>query len=319
MWSCNAFGGFGPALFVVLLTMYPAEAKPISYEIDGETYTYESNDRAQIEIARQRINAANAADEARERARAELASSPLVKFFGSPIQTEAAAAEAELRRILAVTVSETTAADRAPPTQATRKKIPGEPPDTSGDPVEGVDRARKPTLAGTPPRHPEQNPSRADVVGEQAGKPAPDTLSHHATPRRPQIVREERANTPKHVGATATAEEARAELIALFRARALAEEQRRLETGSRDPSTRPAELPYQPSEAFTSASAPAAGPRPGLTPVSTGSATHKDVNTSKPEPGAMQPATGPRQAPAAATSAPSRGLCTMTFGLLPGC
>jgi hypothetical protein len=78
----------------------PAEAKIMRYEISGQVYSYNTKSRAQIEAARVRIDSANRADELREQARAERESNILVRLFGSPTQSAAAQAEAELQRIL---------------------------------------------------------------------------------------------------------------------------------------------------------------------------------------------------------------------------
>jgi hypothetical protein len=74
-----------------------AEAKRAEYEINGTTYTYSTKNRAQVELARRRIEAANRAAEIKARAAAEVASNPLVRLFGSRIQAEVPAAEAELK------------------------------------------------------------------------------------------------------------------------------------------------------------------------------------------------------------------------------
>jgi len=78
-----------------------AEARKISYEINGQRYTYESSDPRQVAAARKRIEAANAADAARAKAEAERAANPLVGIFGSQVQREAAEAKARLEQLLA--------------------------------------------------------------------------------------------------------------------------------------------------------------------------------------------------------------------------
>src|SRR5215210_7956087 len=78
----------------------PVEARVVRYEIDGKVYAYETKDRQQVERARQRIGAANAAYIARVRADAELVSNPLLKIVGSRAQSEAAAAEARLQQVM---------------------------------------------------------------------------------------------------------------------------------------------------------------------------------------------------------------------------
>ena len=73
----------------------------VRYEVNGQRFLFSTKDRAQFELARQRINAANAAVAARAKANAELAANPLVRAFGSQSQNEAKAAEANLARVLA--------------------------------------------------------------------------------------------------------------------------------------------------------------------------------------------------------------------------
>src|SRR5215203_7310162 len=82
----------------VALGVSVAEAKMVRYEVNGQRFSYSTGDRAQFELARQRINAANAAVAARAKANAELAANPLVRAFGSQSQNEAKAAEANLTR-----------------------------------------------------------------------------------------------------------------------------------------------------------------------------------------------------------------------------
>jgi len=85
----------------VALGVSVAEAKMVRYEVNGQRFSYSTGDRAQFELARQRINAANAAVAARAKANAELAANPLVRAFGSQSQNEAKAAEANLSQVFA--------------------------------------------------------------------------------------------------------------------------------------------------------------------------------------------------------------------------
>ena len=77
-----------------------AEAKLIRYEINGQRYSYSTNNRQQVKEARQRIDAAAVAAAAKARAEAEAAANPLVKLFGSPVQRDAAEAQARLQQIM---------------------------------------------------------------------------------------------------------------------------------------------------------------------------------------------------------------------------
>ena len=72
----------------------------IRYEINGQRYSYNTNNREQVEEARRRLAAANAAYAAWLKAEAERASNPLARVLGSPTQREATAAQARLRHVL---------------------------------------------------------------------------------------------------------------------------------------------------------------------------------------------------------------------------
>jgi hypothetical protein len=90
----------GVAALVLGIMPGRVEARVVRYEINGKVYSYETTDRQQVERARQRIEAANAADAAKARADAELVSNPLLKIVGSPAQREAAAAQARLQQLM---------------------------------------------------------------------------------------------------------------------------------------------------------------------------------------------------------------------------
>jgi hypothetical protein len=77
-----------------------AEAKLIRYEIDGQSYSYSTNNIQQTKEARRRIEAAAAAGAAKTRAAAEAAGNPWVKIFGSPVQREAADAQARVKQLV---------------------------------------------------------------------------------------------------------------------------------------------------------------------------------------------------------------------------
>jgi hypothetical protein len=77
------------------------EAKTVFYEINGQRYSYDTNNRQQTATARKRIEAAKSAEAATAQAAAERASNPLVAIFGSQTQREAAAAQAQLQQVIA--------------------------------------------------------------------------------------------------------------------------------------------------------------------------------------------------------------------------
>ena len=229
MSSCNSVGALGVVLSLLLFAHTGAEAKRISYEIDGQTYDYDSDDREQVEIARERITAANAADEARERASAERAAQPLVKIFGSQIQTEATLAEAELKRVLAATAP--AIAERAAAVQPATKTNPRPLRSRAKEVVAGGaggSPASMPTGTFRDGRSERQLAARA-TAPEETRPPEQYAVSRQAEPRGIDVARQEPPKRSTDVAAGASPEEDRARLIALFKARALAEEQRRLE------------------------------------------------------------------------------------------
>src|SRR5215212_4403097 len=91
------------AATLLLLASGTAQGRRLSYEIDGVIYTYETRNREEALMARDRMAAASSAAEARARAKAETASNPFAKIFGSETQRLAIEAEAELERTLAIT------------------------------------------------------------------------------------------------------------------------------------------------------------------------------------------------------------------------
>jgi hypothetical protein len=77
-----------------------AEATMVSYEVEGQRFSYSTKDREQVAVARQRMNAAKNAAAARAKADDERTTNPLVGLFGSPTQNEAKTAEAQLHEAL---------------------------------------------------------------------------------------------------------------------------------------------------------------------------------------------------------------------------
>ena len=77
-----------------------AEAKLVRYEVNGQQYSYSTNNRQQTREARGRIEAAKAAESAKVRAEAEAAANPLVRIFGSTTQREATEAQVRAQQVL---------------------------------------------------------------------------------------------------------------------------------------------------------------------------------------------------------------------------
>lgn len=145
---------------VALLAAGGAQAKLVRYEIEGQRYSYSTNNREQAAAARERIEAARATADARAKAEAERAANPLARAFGSQAEREAAAADAKLRELLAAS-----AAGEPSPVQRTRR--PG--------PVRQVARAeRKPTARPTAhaARAPAQEPVNTGSLAGRANPPA---------------------------------------------------------------------------------------------------------------------------------------------------
>ena len=95
----------GVAIVLLGMSVARVDARTVRYEINGQHFSYSTKSRAQVEMARQRIDAANAAAAARAKANAELAANPLVRVFGSQSENDAKAAEANLTGVLASTQS----------------------------------------------------------------------------------------------------------------------------------------------------------------------------------------------------------------------
>lgn len=82
------------------MASHGAEAKKVTYEIDGKRYSYSTNNRAQTAEARARIEAARVAEAARARAAAEKGQNPLAAVFGSQAQRDAVEAQNRLQHVL---------------------------------------------------------------------------------------------------------------------------------------------------------------------------------------------------------------------------
>jgi hypothetical protein len=112
----------GASMMALLATAYEARAKMVYYEINGQRYSYSTNNRAQVKEARQRIDAANAAEAAKAKAQAERSANPLVAVFGSKLQSDAKEAEARALQALSGQAGAQPAADAAPEAAATRRR-----------------------------------------------------------------------------------------------------------------------------------------------------------------------------------------------------
>ena len=93
-------GLIGAVALVVGAMESDAKAKVVQYEINGQLYSYDTDDRPQAEKAQRLIEAARAAEAAKAEAAAERARLPLVNLLGSPAQREAVEAQARLQQII---------------------------------------------------------------------------------------------------------------------------------------------------------------------------------------------------------------------------
>ena len=82
-WMVGRTRVLGASLVAVGLSVGVAQAKTVRYEINGQRYSYSTEDREQAALAQQRIRAANAEAAARAKAEAERAANPFVRLFGS--------------------------------------------------------------------------------------------------------------------------------------------------------------------------------------------------------------------------------------------
>ena len=136
------------ALTAALLAAAPeARAKMVYYEINGQRYSYSTNNRAQVKEARQRIDAANAAEAAKAKAQAERSANPLVAVFGSKVQSDAKEAEARAQQALSGQARAEPAAGAAPEAAPTRRRGGTEAAQAKAHPAKTA-RARASTASG---------------------------------------------------------------------------------------------------------------------------------------------------------------------------
>jgi hypothetical protein len=165
------------ALMAGLVLAVGAEAKTVSYDIDGQRYTYSTNNREQVAVARERIAAARAAADARARAEAERSANPLVRAFGSDAQRQAAAADARLRETLARTAPLEPSAVREPRRAPAAKVAVAEPKPA----------ARPPKAAARPPTPDPVNTGSLSVREKPAARPPESAQAARPVPAAPKV------------------------------------------------------------------------------------------------------------------------------------
>jgi len=168
----KSLGFFAAGGLASLAMLTGAQAKMVRYKINGQRYSYDTNNRQQVEEARWRIAAANAAYAAWVKAEAERASNPLATLLGSPTQREAADAQARLKQVIS-----------SPPAKA----MAGSEADGRAAAAERTRVAREPTprkeaIPGFVPRAEPEHPGKPKV----AARPKPSALA----------VTTEKASTP---------------------------------------------------------------------------------------------------------------------------
>jgi type IV secretory pathway VirB10-like protein len=146
------------------------EAKTVFYEINGQRYSYDTNNRQQTATARKRIEAAKTAEAATAQAAAERASNPLVALFGSQTQREAEAAQAQLQQIVA---EQEAAGKRQPAVQAVKDDSVAKP--ANGQAGETSVNEREPAAAAAVP-----------ATQPAAVRPIAQDLRDPADPARPE-------------------------------------------------------------------------------------------------------------------------------------
>ena len=146
------------------------EAKTVFYEINGQRYSYDTNNRQQTAAARKRIEAAKTAEAAMAQAAAERASNPLAAIFGSRTQREAEAAQAQLQQIVA---EQEAAGKRQPAVQAVKDDSVAKP--ANGQAGETSVNGREPAAAAAVP-----------ATQPAAVRPIAQDLRDPADPARPE-------------------------------------------------------------------------------------------------------------------------------------
>ena len=154
------------------------EAKTVFYEINGERYSYDTNNRQQTANARQRIEAAKTAEAATAQAAAERASNPLVAIFGSQTQREGAAAQAQLQQIIAE--QEAAAGKRQRAVQATKGESVAKLANEQAEETAGVNERAPMAAVSIAAAQPTATRPTGPNSGDPAEPPRPDSSSRAA-------------------------------------------------------------------------------------------------------------------------------------------
>jgi hypothetical protein len=175
----RSFGFFAGSL-ASLAMLGGAQAKMVRYEINGQRYSYNTNNRQQAEEARRRLAAANAAYAARLKAEAERASNPLAAVLGSPTQREAAEARARLRHVM----SSPPPAEPGVGSETGRRAAAAERTRVVREPM-----PRKEGIPGYVPRAEPEPPGKPHMVAARPKSSAPvERAEKPATPKSAKVA-----------------------------------------------------------------------------------------------------------------------------------
>ena len=156
-----------------------SQARMVRYEINGQRYSYNTNNRQQVEEARRRLAAANAAYAARLKAEAERRANPLVRVLGSPTQREAAEALARLRHVMASSPP----AEPAAGSETGRRAAAAERTRVAREPT-----PRKEAIPGFVPRAEPEPPGKPHKLAARPKSPAPVKAEKPATPKSAKVA-----------------------------------------------------------------------------------------------------------------------------------
>jgi hypothetical protein len=176
-----------------LVMLGGAQAKMVRYEINGQRYSYNTNNREQVEEARRRIAAANAAYAAWLKVEAERASNPLARVLGSPTQRDAAEAQTRLRHVL----SSSPPAEPAAGSEAGRRAAAAERTRVAREPT-----ARREASPGFVPRAEPEHPGKPHKVAARPKPSAPvKTAEKPSTPKseKPKSTQENRESAVRSI------------------------------------------------------------------------------------------------------------------------
>ena len=169
----------GASAFALGLMIDGAEARKVSYEVNGQRYRYDTRDPQQVAVARQRMEAAKA----KAKADAEREGSPMVRVFGSEAQRAADEAQEKLDKLIAEQEQATSerrsrqssyrSERRRKPVQQAREgaERPKQEQSLRAEPVHA-------SIAAAPRLVPQPEPVQQPPVAEATGQPGIKSVSY---------------------------------------------------------------------------------------------------------------------------------------------